>query len=75
MHFYLRVMKRHEPDTYSALEQEALRKLLEDAPGVLAVKALERHQRGGYAVTLDVEPGTAERLSEYVSSNDLMLVI
>jgi hypothetical protein len=68
-------MKRSVSYTYSESEQDALRTFLQTGPGVLAVKTIERHLKGGYAVTLDVEAGAHAPLSDYVSSNDLMLVL
>ena len=68
-------MKRSDANTYSESEQEALRRFLLNGPGVLNVKEIERHPKGGYAVTLDVEVNAPGPLSEYVSSNDLMLVL
>ena len=75
MHLYLRLMKRSDANTYSESEQETLRSFLLSGPGVLSVKTIERHLKGGYAVALDVEANAPGPLSEYVSSNDLMLVV
>jgi hypothetical protein len=69
------MMKRSDSNTYSDSELDTLRTFLQIGPGVLAVKAIERHPKGGYAVTLDVESGAPGPLSGYVSSNDLMLVL
>jgi hypothetical protein len=75
MHLYIRLMKRYEPDTYSSVEQEVLQAFLAAAPGVQIVKTLERDSKGGYSVTLDVEPSEIESLSEHVSSHGFMLVM
>lgn len=75
MHLYLRLMKRSEANTYSESEQADLRSFLLGRPGVLAVKKIERHLKGGYVVVLDVEVHASGPLSDYVSSNDLMLVL
>jgi hypothetical protein len=75
MYLYLRLMKRSGPDSYSGAEQEALRVLLQTSPGVQNVKTLERHLKGGYAVTLDVEGERRGDLADHLSSHDLMLVM
>jgi|APAra7269096613_1048513.scaffolds.fasta_scaffold04328_10 hypothetical protein len=75
MHLYLRLMKRSAENTYSESEQADLRSFLSGGPGVLVVKTIERHLRGGYAVALDVEDHAPGPLSDYVSSIDLMLVL
>lgn len=68
-------MRRSDANTYSESEQETLRSLLLSGPGVLSVMTIERHLKGGYAVALDVEANATGPLSEYISSNDLMLVV
>lgn len=47
--FYLRLLL-DAPETYSDDEQAALRACLLDTPGILEVKRIEKHPRGGYAV-------------------------
>ena len=75
MHLYLRLMSREKSDSYSSSEQQALKTFLTAAPEVMEVKTIERHIKGGYAVSLEVEPGSFETLSERVSSHGLMLVL
>ncbi len=68
-------MKRDEANSYSASEQAALRSLLEASAGVNEVKSFERHLKGGYAVTLNVEPERRGELADHLSSHGLMLVM
>jgi hypothetical protein len=68
-------MKRDEPDAYSDSEQATLRSLLEVSPCVHKVKTFEKHRKGGYAVTLDIEGEQRGQLADYLSSHGLMLVL
>ena len=75
MHLYLRLMNRAGPTVYSAEGEAALRLLLERAPGVQLVKTIDRHLKGGYKVTLEVEQSSVGALSEHLDSNGLMLAL
>lgn len=75
MHLYLRLMKRDEENSYSASEQAALRSLLEASAGVHEMKTLERHLKGGYAVTMNVEHERRGDLADHLSSRGLVLVM
>ena len=53
MHLYLRIIRNQGPESYTIAEERELRAGLSLAPGLDLVKELQRHPRGGYAVTLE----------------------
>ncbi len=56
MHLYTQIMKR-ELD-YSEGEWSGLCDQLGACPGVMRVKLVERHRKGGYAATMEVDRET-----------------
>jgi len=74
MHLYLRLLKSSSAESYSVQEEQSLRKVLAEAPGVERVKLVERHIKGGYAVTLDVVKESLDQLIEYLPAHDLRSV-
>jgi hypothetical protein len=59
---------------YSNEEAQDLAKVMSGAPGVERVKLVERHAKGGYAVTLDIDRESLDSLIEYLPANGLQSV-
>jgi hypothetical protein len=72
MHHYLRLLK--PVLDYSEEEKAELTEVMAQAPGVIRIKLVERHIKGGYATTMDFERESLESLIEYVAANGLQSV-
>lgn len=72
MHLYLRLLK--PVLSYTEEEKVTLVTIMASAPGVERIKLVERHTKGGYAVTLDVARESLDALAEYLSANGLQSV-
>jgi len=72
MHLYLRLLK--PVLSYTEEEKLALAGVMASAPGVEQVKLVERHAKGGYAVTLDIARESVDALVEYLPANGLQPV-
>ena len=63
MHLFTRILKGEHD--YSKDEWWGLCDLLGTCPGVERVKLLERHRKGGYAVTMDVD---SDQLDAFIAA-------
>jgi hypothetical protein len=52
---YARLLRRKGVETYADAEVDELRLLLTPALGVIKLRTIEHHPKGGYRVTLDLE--------------------
>lgn len=52
---YARLLRRKGVETYADADVDELRQLLARDLGVVKLKTIERHPKGGYGVTLDLE--------------------
>jgi hypothetical protein len=75
MHLYLRVLQQTGMESYSASEKQYLFDLLSKAPEVEHVKEVQRNNKGGYAVTLEVSQKSLNALIEFISSHGLLAVM
>lgn len=75
MHTYLRVLRAAGPETYSAEEEQQLRDCLAAAPGVDQVTRIERHVRGGYAVTLERRDESVDDFADWIDSAGYRVVM
>jgi hypothetical protein len=75
MHIYLRLLQKTGIESYSASEKQYLFDLLSNAPEVEHVKEVQRHNKGGYAVTLKVSQKSLDELIEFISSRGLLAVM
>lgn len=51
-----------------ALERVALMRSLADAPGLLAIGGIERHHKGGFRASLDVDDALLDDFIAYMNS-------
>jgi predicted transcriptional regulator len=72
MHLYLRLLK--PVLSYTEEEKAGVAAVVSAAPGVERVKLVERHVKGGYAVTVDVARESLDSLIEYLPANGLQSV-
>jgi len=72
MHLYLRLLK--PVLNYTEEEKAAVTRVMGSAPGVERVKLVERHPKGGYAVTVDITRESLDALVEYLPANGLQSV-
>ena len=56
-------------------EQDGLNAIVSRGPGVERVKDIRPHLKGGFAVSLDVQSDSVDRLAEYISIDGYMLVL
>jgi hypothetical protein len=75
MYLYLRLLQQTGMESYSASEKQYLFDLLTMAPEVECVKEVQRHNKGGYAVTLEVSQKSLDALIEFISSHGLLVVM
>ena len=75
MHLYLRLLKENGTESYSDEERQHIHDLLSNVPSVATVQGIQRHQKGGYAITLDVSRESLDALIEYISAHGFMLVL
>lgn len=75
MHLYLRLLKENGVETYSKEEKRHIYDVLSRALGVEAVKGIQRHQKGGYAITLNISRESLDALIEYISAHGFILVL
>ena len=70
-HLYLRLM--HESAGVDG-GLETLRDIVSSAPGVVRVKEIHPHPRGGYKIMLDVEIGPLDDMASHIQANGYLLV-
>jgi hypothetical protein len=75
MHLFLRVMPRDAVPEGDPHLIEMLRACIEGAPGINNVDTIERHSRGGYAVSADREENLPREIDEYFEKSAFMIVI
>ena len=64
-HLYLRLLPDVAPDNGSKAEADRLLSAMLDAPGVVRVKEIQEHNKGGYSVLLDIETDAIEAILEH----------
>ena len=65
-HLYLRLLPDLAQDNGSQTEVDQLLRAMRVAPGVLRVKEIKNHLKGGYSVSLDIETDAIEKILERV---------
>jgi hypothetical protein len=75
MRVYVRVLRAAGPETYSTEEEQQLRDCVTSAPGVEQVARIEKHVKGGYAVTLEQSGETLDDFSAWLTSAGYCLVV
>jgi len=74
MRLYLRIVRAVARATYEAAEMDGLRAALVATPGVQRVLELDRHYRGGYALTVE-HAGATDRVVQQLASAGYRIVI
>ncbi|MBS1913565.1 MAG: hypothetical protein JST22_16380 [Bacteroidetes bacterium] len=75
MHLYLRIVFEQGGETFTEEEGQWLREALASVPGIVRVKEIRRHQRAGYATTVDAERENLEELIDAIHARGLLLVM
>lgn len=70
---YLRLLKSDLPD--SEAQRLAIQRIVAGAPGVIELKTIEPHPKGGYAVICDIEPSAMDDVIEYLAAQGVRLLI
>ena len=75
MHCYLHVLPKDPAREQSPDFASDVRTCIADAPGILSVRSVEPHARGGFSVVADRIEELPDDFADYFERSELMLVI